>query len=91
MAVSEPVAQGFVQSLAHPGGNITGFTNLEPTFGGKWLELLFARGELVAIYGAEYALPDLLDHLAASGCSKIKNQWDRCGVYYVNPIERLER
>jgi len=38
--VSEPVAQGFVQSLAHPGGNITGFTNLEPTVGGKWLELL---------------------------------------------------
>ena len=40
VAVSEPVAQGFVQSLTHPGGNITGFTNLEPTFGGKWLELL---------------------------------------------------
>jgi ABC-type uncharacterized transport system substrate-binding protein len=40
VAVSEPVAQGFVQSLAHLGGNITGFTNLEPTFGGKWLELL---------------------------------------------------
>src|SRR6266550_2473926 len=38
--VSEPVAQGFVQSLAHPGGNITGFSNLEPTMGGKWLQLL---------------------------------------------------
>ena len=40
VVVSEPVAQGFVQSLAHPGGNITGFTNLEPTLGAKWLELL---------------------------------------------------
>jgi putative tryptophan/tyrosine transport system substrate-binding protein len=40
VAVSEPVAQGFVKSLAHPGGNITGFTNLEPTLGAKWLELL---------------------------------------------------
>jgi putative ABC transport system substrate-binding protein len=40
VGVSEPVAQGFVQSLAHPGGNITGFTNLEPTLGAKWLELL---------------------------------------------------
>ena len=40
VAVSEPVAQGFVQSLARPGGNITGFTNLEPTLGAKWLELL---------------------------------------------------
>jgi ABC-type uncharacterized transport system substrate-binding protein len=38
--VSEPVSQGIVQSLAHPGGNITGFTNLEPTVGGKWVELL---------------------------------------------------
>jgi putative tryptophan/tyrosine transport system substrate-binding protein len=38
--VSEPVLQGFVASLAKPGGNITGFTNLEPSFGSKWLELL---------------------------------------------------
>ncbi len=40
MAVSEPVAQGFVASLAHPGGNLTGFTHLEPTLGAKWLDLL---------------------------------------------------
>jgi putative ABC transport system substrate-binding protein len=39
-AVSEPVSRGFVQSLAHPGGNITGFANMEPTVGSKWLELL---------------------------------------------------
>jgi putative ABC transport system substrate-binding protein len=39
-AVSEPVVQGFVTSLAHPGGNITGFTNLEPSVAGKWLDLL---------------------------------------------------
>jgi putative tryptophan/tyrosine transport system substrate-binding protein len=38
--VSEPVTRGFVQSLAHPGGNITGFANLEPTFGAKWFQLL---------------------------------------------------
>jgi putative tryptophan/tyrosine transport system substrate-binding protein len=37
ITISEPVAQGFVQSLARPGGNITGFTNLEPTVGGKWV------------------------------------------------------
>ena len=40
IAVSEPVAQGFVASLAHPGGNMTGFSNLEPTLGAKWLGLL---------------------------------------------------
>jgi putative ABC transport system substrate-binding protein len=38
--IYEPVAQGFIQSLAHPGGNATGFTNIEATIGGKWLELL---------------------------------------------------
>ena len=37
---SEPVSLGFVASLANPGGNTTGFTNLEPSVGGKWLELL---------------------------------------------------
>ena len=40
LVVSEPVALGFVASLARPGGNITGFTNLEPTIGAKSLELL---------------------------------------------------
>ena len=38
--VTEPVAQGIVGSLAHPGGNLTGFSYLEPTVGAKWLELL---------------------------------------------------
>ena len=36
----DPVADGFVQSLAHPGGNLTGFTVLEPSIGAKLLELL---------------------------------------------------
>ena len=39
-AVSDPVAQGFVTSLARPGGNVTGFSNFEPTIGSKWLQLL---------------------------------------------------
>jgi putative tryptophan/tyrosine transport system substrate-binding protein len=39
-AVSEPVSLGLVESLARPGANITGFTNVEPSVGGKWLELL---------------------------------------------------
>jgi putative tryptophan/tyrosine transport system substrate-binding protein len=38
--VTEPVAAGFVASMARPGGNITGFTSFEPTMGGKWLEML---------------------------------------------------
>src|SRR5579864_3638615 len=38
--INDPVGQGFVQSLAHPGGNITGFTLLEFEVVGKWMELL---------------------------------------------------
>src|SRR5215472_16865859 len=37
---NDPVAQGFVASLARPGGNITGFTYVEFPMLGKWLELL---------------------------------------------------
>jgi putative tryptophan/tyrosine transport system substrate-binding protein len=38
--VSDPVGQGFVESLARPGGNITGFANFEFSMVSKWLELL---------------------------------------------------
>jgi putative ABC transport system substrate-binding protein len=38
--VSDPVGSGFVASFSRPGGNITGFTSIEPTMAGKWLELL---------------------------------------------------
>jgi putative ABC transport system substrate-binding protein len=38
--VSDPVGAGFVASLPHPGGNATGFINIESSMGGKWLELL---------------------------------------------------
>src|SRR5216683_1714800 len=38
--VADPVSQGFVASLAHPGANVTGFSSLEYEMSGKWLELL---------------------------------------------------
>jgi putative tryptophan/tyrosine transport system substrate-binding protein len=38
--ISDPVGSGFVASLARPGGNLTGFVNIEDSLGGKWLELL---------------------------------------------------
>jgi ABC-type uncharacterized transport system substrate-binding protein len=38
--VGEPVASGIVPRLDRPSGNITGFGGLEPSLGGKWLELL---------------------------------------------------
>ena len=41
-AVNDPVRQGFVATLSHPGGNITGFTFIEFPLIGKWLEMLKA-------------------------------------------------
>src|ERR1700742_4520157 len=38
--VADPIGSGFVQSLAHPGGNITGFMNVDSPMTSKWLELI---------------------------------------------------
>ena len=38
--VNDPVGQGFVQGLAQPGGNITGFSSIDAPIMGKWLQLL---------------------------------------------------
>jgi putative ABC transport system substrate-binding protein len=54
--VNDPVALGIVDSLARPGGNITGFTNRTPELGGKMLELLkeaVPRTRQVAVLGQE--------------------------------------
>lgn len=40
VVVSDPVGSGFVSSLPRPGGNATGFVNLEASMGSKWIELL---------------------------------------------------
>jgi putative ABC transport system substrate-binding protein len=40
VVVSDPVGDGFVASMSRPGGNVTGFTNVEASLAGKWLELL---------------------------------------------------
>jgi putative ABC transport system substrate-binding protein len=40
VVVSDPVGSGFVARLPQPGGNLTGFINIEAALGSKWLELL---------------------------------------------------
>ena len=40
VAVTDPVNQGFVANLAHPGGNVTGFASFDFSIGSKWLKLL---------------------------------------------------
>jgi len=38
--VTDPIDSGFIANLAHPGGNMTGFTSQEPSMVGKWVEML---------------------------------------------------
>jgi putative ABC transport system substrate-binding protein len=40
--VADPIGSGFVQNLSHPGGNITGFMNVDSPMTGKWLEFIVA-------------------------------------------------
>ena len=40
VTLSDPIGSGFIASLAHPGGNNTGFINVDHTLGSKWLELV---------------------------------------------------
>jgi hypothetical protein len=47
----------------------------------------YSRDELFALYGADRVMPNLLNDLAAPGCSKIDSSWDRCGAYFINPID----
>jgi len=45
------------------------------------------RATTIAAHGANYAMPSLLDPLAAPGCLTLGCTWDRCGVHYVEPME----
>jgi|FEC22Drversion2_1045045.scaffolds.fasta_scaffold00142_89 putative tryptophan/tyrosine transport system substrate-binding protein len=70
--VSDPVGDGLVASLARPGGNVTGFTNVEDSLGGKWLELLMEIDPRVARVSVMY------DPKTSPGG----------GAYYIRQIEQ---
>jgi putative ABC transport system substrate-binding protein len=70
--VIDPVSSGMVKSLAAPGGNMTGFTNLQTSMAGKWLELLkqLKPGLVRALVIANLdnpAMANLLDELNRVG------------------------
>jgi putative tryptophan/tyrosine transport system substrate-binding protein len=52
--VSDPVGGGFVASLSNPGGNITGFINIEGSLAGKWVELMHEVAPSVSRVGVMY-------------------------------------
>ena len=41
----------------------------------------FSRDDLIASHGANYAMPNLLNHLAAPDCPRLDSTWDRCGIH----------
>jgi putative ABC transport system substrate-binding protein len=68
--VTDPVAAGVVQSLARPGGNLTGFTNFVPSLVGKWIELLKIMDprvtRIVYLFSPETCPPSLVKAVAAA-------------------------
>ena len=79
--VGDPVANGFVASLARPGGNITGLSTLAPEIGGKRLELLketIPKLSRVAVLGTS-TNPDTAESLRevdlAAGALKVQLQY----------------
>jgi putative ABC transport system substrate-binding protein len=62
-AVSDPIGPGFVTNLARPGGNVTGFMNVEASIGGKWVELLKEvapqLSRVAVLYSSATAKPQL--------------------------------
>jgi putative ABC transport system substrate-binding protein len=57
--VSDPVGSGLVAGLAHPGGNVTGFSNFEPEMGGKWVGVLKEAApnisRVAVVFGSDHA------------------------------------
>jgi putative ABC transport system substrate-binding protein len=79
---NDPVANGFVTSLARPGGNITGLSNVAPEISGKQLELLkeiIPKLSRAAILGTSAKLPSNAQQLReierAAGAFKVKLQY----------------
>jgi putative ABC transport system substrate-binding protein len=75
---SDPVGNGFVASLARPGGNITGLSNLSPEISGKQLELLkeiIPKLSRVAVLGTSTNPPQLRELELAAGALNVKLQY----------------
>ena len=65
-AVNDPVEQGFVSSLAHPAGNITGFMFIDFQMVGKWLEML--KRSPPALLGLHLCSLRIRPHIITSTC-----------------------
>jgi putative tryptophan/tyrosine transport system substrate-binding protein len=80
--ISDPVGAGFVASLSRPGGNLTGFINMEGAFGGKWLEVLkeiapdqASRNHVQSRHGSRWRI--ILSAVIRCRSSKAQSRADR--------------
>jgi putative tryptophan/tyrosine transport system substrate-binding protein len=82
VVVSDPIGSGFIESLARPGGNMTGFINIESSLGGKWLELLKElaprTSRVAAMFNPETAPHAEYCASIRSCCSRASGQSLRC-------------
>jgi len=90
--VADPVSSGIVESLAHPGGNITGFTNYEYTMGGKWLEALNevapGLGRVLVIFNPDNSGAPGLLRAIESAATSLRVQVSASPVHGPTEIER---
>ena len=82
--VTDPVGAGYVDSLARPGGNVTGFMNFEYGTGGKWLELLKEIAPNTLMVGRDYT---------PQACPALRSQGKACSIssLYAGPTLALSK
>jgi putative tryptophan/tyrosine transport system substrate-binding protein len=90
--VIDPIGNGFAESLARPGGNITGFTVLDSAIGGKWMELLkeiAPRTERVALLFNPATAPPIQSLMASiqTAASSIAVQASAAPIHAKDEIE----
>jgi putative tryptophan/tyrosine transport system substrate-binding protein len=91
IGASDPVAQGYIKSLAHPGGNMTGFTVLETTVGPKWVGLLKEIAPQVTRVGVLYN-PDnsgsvLMSRATVAGAASFSVEVESAPIHEAADIE----
>jgi len=91
--VSDSVGGGFVESLARPGGNITGFTNFEGEIGGKWLTTLKdiapAVGSVAFVLNPETSAHNQFLRAAETASAPLDIKVVPLGVHNEEEIERV--
>jgi putative ABC transport system substrate-binding protein len=90
--VSDPIGSGFVNALARPEGNITGFENFEPAMGGKWLGTLHEVAPNVT-RAAVFMNPETLAHgaflrAAEAVAPSLGVQLTPAGIHDADEIQR---